>query len=195
LKKICLDPDWWKKLKPQWKLAFAEIFFNHKNEPTQAELIQLYEASALRFAGPLAPYPNMSFELTDLSGLVQLINLEILVITHQQIKTIKELRSLNKLVSLFLYNNNIKSLEGIEELITLQQLYIQSNKIELISPVQKLINLKEFYINDNCIASLDGLTEEHGEKLEKFFCKPNENLKQKEILRVERELGIKCRNL
>ena len=34
-----------------------------------------------------------------------------------------------------------------------------------------------------------------GEKLEYFFCKPNDNLKQKEILRIERELGIRCRSL
>lgn len=195
MKTICLDLDWWEKLESQWKLAFAETFFNHKNEPAQDELMQLYQASALRFAGPSAPYPNMSFELTDLSGIVQLINLEILVVTHHQIETITGLRSLIKLTNLFLYNNKIKSLEGIEELLKLRQLYVQANKIESILPAQKLINLAEFYVNDNCITSLNGLTEEHSEKLENFFCKPNDGLKQKEILRVERELGIRCRSL
>jgi Leucine-rich repeat (LRR) protein len=190
-----IDLHWWQQLEAQWKQAFVETFLGHKDEPTQNELANLHNAPALRFAGPSAPYPNMSFELTNLSGLSQLTNLDILVVTDQQVQTIRELKSLNRLGSLFLYNNKIRSLEGIEELIKLWQLYVQSNKIESILPVKKLVNLKEFYVNDNCITSLEGLTEEHADNLEMFFCKPNEGLKQKEILRVEKELGIRCRGL
>jgi hypothetical protein len=190
-----IDAHWWQQLEPQWKQAFAETFFKHANEPASEELASLHQAPAIRFAGPSAPYPNISFELTNLSGITQLINLEILVVTHHQIEAINELKSLRGLSSLFLYNNKIKSLEGIEELLKLWQLYVQSNKIESILSVKKLINLKEFYINDNCITSLEGLTEEHADKLENFFCKPNEGLKQKELMRVERELGIRCRSL
>lgn len=190
-----IDLHWWQQLEPQWRQAFAETCFKHTNEPTQSELAFLYNAPALRFAGPSAPYPNMSFQLTNLSGISQLINLEILVVTDHKVETIGELKPLTRLSSLFLYNNRIKSLEGIEGLISLWQLYAQSNKIESILPVQKLVNLKEFYINDNCVTSLEGLTAEHADKLEMFFCKPNEGLKQKEILRVEKELGIRCRGL
>ncbi|MEO6673937.1 MAG: leucine-rich repeat domain-containing protein [Ginsengibacter sp.] len=189
------DLPWWKELEPQWKQAFAETFFGHTNEPTQNELAHLYQVPAIRLAGPSAPYPNMSFGLTNLSGIMTLNNLEILVATDHQIETIRELESLPGLCSLFLYNNKIKSLEGIEELIKLSQLYVQSNKIASILPVQKLVNLKEFYINDNRITSLEGLTEEHADKLERFFCKPNQGLKQREILRIEKELGIRCRGL
>jgi hypothetical protein len=195
LKTAYPDLHWWIQLEPQWKKAFAETCFRHINEPTQEELTLLYQAPAIRFAGPSAPYPNMSFELTNLSGLIALTNLEILVAVHQQLKTITELKSLSRLSNLFLYNNNINSLEGIEGLINLTQLYVQENEIASILPVQKLINLKELYINSNKITSLEGLTEEHADKLELFFCKPNEGLKQKELLRTEKETGIKCRSL
>jgi hypothetical protein len=189
------DLAWWQQLSQQWKLAFAETVFRHSNEPTPGELAQLFAAPALRFAGPRAPFSNMSFELTDLSGLEALTNLEILVVIFQQIETIAELQALIKLKSLFLYNNRIRSIEGIKDLVSLEQLYLQSNRLESLRPVEKLINLKELYVNDNHLASLKGLTEEHADKLEIFFCKPNALLKQKEILRVEKELFIRCRGL
>ncbi len=103
------------------------------------------------------------------------------------------LHNLKNLKSLFLFNNNIESLHGIETLTQLEQLYVQCNQINSIKPIEQLINLKEFYINDNCIANLNGLTEEHSDKLTTFVCRPNEQLKQKEIIRAERDLGIICR--
>lgn len=190
-----LDLLWWRQLSQQWKHAFAETFFLHDKEPMSNELAQLCTTPAIRFAGPKAPYPNMSFELTDLSGVVRFTNLEVLVVTHHQIQTIGELHSLKKLKSLFLYNNRIQHLEGIEELTALEQLFVQWNRIESIKPIQKLTNLKEFYLHDNALSSFEGLTEAHGEKLETFYGKPNEGIKQKEIIRVEKELYIRCRSL
>ena len=186
---------WWQQLESQWKHAFAECFFRHNNEPALTELDQLCSGSAIRLAGPSAPYPNMSFELTNLSGLVGLDNLRIIVVTHQLVETIRELKALPQLTSLFLFNNKITSLEGIENLTQLSQLYVQSNKIVSILEIRNLVNLEELYVNDNLITSLEGLTEEHADKLEKFFCKPNDQLKSKELLRVERELGIRCRSV
>jgi hypothetical protein len=188
-----LKPDWWKNLEPLWKQAFAVTLFKHPDEPTQEELALVYNAPALRFAGPEAPYPNMSFELTNLSGISLLPNLEILVVTHHKIVFLKELENLQNLKSLFLFNNQIKNLEGIETLKNLEQLYVQCNQIESIQPIEKLINLKEVYVNGNRLSSLEGLTEQHSDNSINFFCKPNELLKQKEIIRVERELGIVCR--
>ena len=187
--------DWWRQLEPQWKKAFAEVVFHHTNEPSTEELTQLFYSPALRFAGPASPYPNMSFELNNLSGLTQLSNLQILVIIYQHIQTIYELRFLKNLKSLFLYNNQIVNLDGIEDLTNLEQLYVQWNEITCLKPVQRLVNLRELYVHNNCISDLEGVTEEHAEKLETLFCKPNDRLKQKEILNVERNLGIRCRSL
>lgn len=188
-------PDWWRQTEPQWKQAFAETIFRHSNEPTPDELALVYNAPAIRFAGPTAFFPNMTFELTNLSGVLALANLETLVVINHKIESIKEVNTFESLKSLFLLGNQITSLEGIENLTGLEMLYVQDNLIESIKPVEKLLNLKELYVNGNRISSLEGLTEMHAEKLEKFFCKPNDLLKQKEILRVERELGIKCREV
>lgn len=188
-----VDLNWWKALSLQWKRAFSETFFRHDNEPAPGELALLFASPALRFAGPRASFPNLSFELTDLSGIKPLKNLEILVVINHQIKTIGEVKNLTRLKNLFLYNNTINSLQGIEDLTLLEQLYVQWNPVKGIQPVQKLTNLKELYVHNTCLASLEGLTEQHSDKLEGLFCKPNDLLKQKEILRVERDLFIRCR--
>lgn len=192
-----MGPDllWWRQLSPGWKQAFAETVFHHANEPTPGELAQLFALQALRFAGPRAAYANMRFELTDLSGVAALTNLTVLVVIHHRIETITEVQSLTQLKALFLLDNQIKSLAGIEDLLSLEQLYVQLNQIDSLKPVAKLTNLKELYVHDNPLSSLEGLTEAHSEKLEGFFCKPNEGLKQKEIMRVERELYIRCRGI
>ncbi|MGZ3836949.1 MAG: leucine-rich repeat domain-containing protein [Flavisolibacter sp.] len=187
------DIQWWRQLSPQWKQAFAEVFFRHAGEPSPEELAQLQQVTALRFAGPAAPYPNMSVELTDLSGLSAFSHLQILVVIFHQVETVKELSLLPFLKALFLYNNRIRNLEGIEAIRELEQLYLQGNRIDSLQPVQALVKLRELYVQDNALTSLEGLTEAHADRLEAFFCKPNEHLKQKELLRVERELGIRCR--
>ena len=180
-------------MEPQWKQAFALIVTGHQNEPNTIELEKIFTLPTIRLAGPIAPFPNIQFELTNLSGLEYLSNLSIAIITHHKIENIEVLSHLTNLKSLFLFNNNIKSLQGIETLTQLEQLYIQCNDITSIKPVEQLINLKELYISDNCIETLDGLREEHSDKLRTFVCRPNKKLKQKEIIRAERELGIICR--
>ena len=188
-----IPQDWWKQLEPQWKQVFGLMVTGHQNEPTGVELETIFTIPTIRLAGPTAPFPNMQFELTNLSGLQDLSNLSIVIITHHRIENIEVLSHLSNLKSLFLFNNTIKSLHGIEGLIQLEQLYVQCNQITSIRPIEHLINLREFYINDNRIETLDGLTEKHSNKLTMFMCRPNEYLSQKEIIRAERELGIICR--
>ncbi len=189
---ILIPENWWQRLETQWKKAFA-IITGQSNEPGENDLEKIFSTPVIRLAGPSAPYPNINFELTNLSGIQDLPNLSILIITHHKIESIKEVENLQNLKSLFLYNNKIKSLHGIEAHTELEQLYVQCNCISSIKPVKKLIRLKDLYINDNCIESLEGLTEKHSDTLSMFVCRPNEKLKQKEIIYVERELGIICR--
>ena len=193
MKNILNHLDWWKQLEPQWKEAFKVSILRHFDEPNPVELGELHNLRTIRLAGPTASYPNIQFELTNLSGIQHLSNLEIVIVTHHKIVGIDVLSNLRQLKSLFLFNNCIKSLKGIEALTQLEQLYVHCNEITSIKPIEHLVNLKEFYINDNFIATLDGLTEKHSEKLLRFICRPNVRLKQKEIIRAERELGIICR--
>lgn len=187
-----LNLEWWQQLEQQWKDAFGEAFFKHRNEPSLSEMGQLYECPVLRLAGPTAAYPNVSQALTNLSGIAALNNLETLIVTHHQIKSISEVRSLSRLKSLFIFNNEIEDLDGIENLLHLEQLYAQHNKIKSLHPIEAHIHLRELYVSDNLLESLTGLTEAHAENLNKFICKPNALLKQKEVIRTEYELGIKC---
>ncbi|MEP7230701.1 MAG: leucine-rich repeat domain-containing protein [Ginsengibacter sp.] len=195
MKDLIIPENWWKKLEPQWQQAFGLAITGHQNEPGPGELQKIFAAQTLRLAGPGASFPNMQFELTNLGGLQHLTNLSIVIVTHQKIENIEVVSNLTNLKSLFLFNNNITSLRGIEDLCQLEQLYVQCNQISSIKPIEKLVNLKEFYINDNLIDRLEGLREAHSDKLTMFVCKPNERLKQKEIIRAERDLGIICRGL
>ena len=193
MEKYTTNLNWWKSLSQPWQQAFSTSVLQHENSPSKTELELLMNLSVLRLAGPSASFPNCSTELTDLSGLAAMTKLETVIIIHHKIETIEEVAALTQLKSLFLYNNQLKSLKGIEGLYNLEQLYVQCNQIETIKEVEALVNLKEFYVNDNYITSLHGLTEAHSDKLRKFICLPNDQLKQKEIIHTERELGIICR--
>ena len=186
---------WWRQLEPQWRAAFLMAFFGHTDQPDSEELEKLGQVSVLRFAGPTAPYPNLNFELTNCSGLAGLRNLEVLVLTNHRIEAISEVADMPNLKSLFVNNNAIRSLTGIESLKNLEQLYAQANRIDSLEPVRHLINLREVYASFNNLTTLDGLTRKHANRLKTFFCLPNEHLTDREIIRVERNLGIRCRSV
>lgn len=65
---------WWASLSDPWKQAFNEIMLNRSSidELPLVTLHQVWNAPALRFAGPKAPYPNTSLELDNLDGVLAL---------------------------------------------------------------------------------------------------------------------------
>lgn len=164
------------------------------NPPAPDELESLWQAPALRFAGPQAPHPNMNFELTTCSGLAGMSNLEILVLTNHQLERLDEMASLPQLKGLFVNNNGLRSLHGIETLTQLEQLYAQLNRLESIEPIRNLAKLREVYVSLNALTTLDGLTRQHT-AVKKFFCLPNDGLTDRIIMQTERRLGIRCRSL
>ena len=186
---------WWAELEPQWQAAFQMAFFGHTNQPTDEELENLWQAPVLRFAGPRAPYPNIRFELTNCSGLKGMSRLETLILTNHRIDSIRELAQLTKLKSLFVNDNAIRSLAGIEGLRQLEQLYAQVNQIDSLEPIRSLTHLREVCAHVNALKTLDGLTPTHTHSLKALFCLPNEHLTDREIIRTERSLGIRCRSL
>lgn len=186
---------WWMDLEPQWRAAFQYAFFQHTSHPSAEELENLWQTPVLRLVGPKAPHPNMSFELTNCSGLAGMSNLEILVLTNHRLETIGELASLPQLKSLFVNNNAIRTLEGIESLNHLEQLYAQINQIDSLAPIRNLTKLREIYISLNAVKTLDGLTRKHANALKGFYCLPNDELTDRDIMRVERNLGIRCRSI
>lgn len=185
---------WWDGLSDAWKQAFNEVALRRSStEPLdEAMLMTVFTSANHRFAGPRAPYPNMSFELSDMSGLVGLPNMEIAVVTFHKLTNIREAANFKNLRALFVYNNEITTLEGIENLHSLEELYFNVNQVTSLQPLATLTNLKTVYCNYNQINSLEGIGEAHAENLENFFCLPNP-VKDSVAMRFEREVGIRCK--
>lgn len=189
---------WWQDLEMQWKMAYNEAVFlkGPTIEPPKDEemMMLLIGADTLRFAGPLASNPNISMKLTNLSGLIPLYQLKYLSISHTHISSLQELSRFSKMEHLFVYNNKLTSLNGVQNMLGLKEIYCQVNEITSLLPVKGLTNLHTLYISDNKITSFDGLTEKHSEKLRTFYALPNEDLPQKELIRLQNELGIMYKN-
>ncbi|OIN55994.1 leucine-rich repeat domain-containing protein [Arsenicibacter rosenii] len=183
---------WWTNLTPSWRAAFQQVLSIHGSSPSDEELCRIWQAPALRFAGPRAMYPNMNFELTDCSGLAGLTNLDILVVINHRVESIAELSTLTDLKGLFVNNNALTSLAGIESMSQLEQLYAHINKLQSLTPVRKLTRLRELYVSFNALNSLEGLTSSHTKQLKRLVCLPNDELPDREVIRVEQRLGIRC---
>ena len=189
---------WWNGLSTQWKRAFNEVALQRNNSTDDLPddlLCVIFTSANHRFAGPTAPYPNMTFELTDMSGLVGLPNAEVVVVTFHQLRHIEEVAHMPKLKSLFVNNNQITSLKGIENQVQLIDLYVPSNLLTSIEEVEKLVNLRAFYCPNNLISDLKGVGRQHLDTLSQFFCMPNPNLKKSTIFDFEEATRIKTNKL
>jgi hypothetical protein len=192
---IALALHWWNNLSNPWKQAFNEVALRRSSTEDLGDemLLNVFNSANHRFAGPQAPYPNMSFELEDLSGLVGLPNMEVAVVIFHRLSNLHEAAGFDKLRSFFIYNNGLTSLDGIENLTDLRELYCNVNEITTLKPLEKLTNLQTLYCNYNLLSDLDGIGEQHADKLENFYCLPNPNLKDAVAMRFEREVGIRCK--
>jgi Leucine-rich repeat (LRR) protein len=184
--------QWWMSLEPQWKLAFQSSVLIHTDTPTDDELDNIMSLTTFTCVGPKAEYPNVPFELTNLSGLKELSELESLVLTHHKLTDVNGLEGLKYLKNVFLSNNEITNLRGIENLRKLEQLNVQNNKIESLLPVRLLTQLKELYVNFNELTSFEGITVAHSKYLKMFFCLPCESMSFKDIIFFERAMGVRC---
>lgn len=195
-KELLQAKQWWGNLEMQWKMALNEAVFKKGatlEPPTDDELmVFLIMVDTLRFSGPGAQYPNMSFQLTNLSGLKGLLRLKFLSITNMKITSLKELAFHTNLQHLFVNNNNITSLVGIENMTQLVDLYIQNNEITSLKPIKKLTQLKTIYATENNLKSINGFTDAHADVIDKFYVIPNKELRDKDIIKFQNTYGIIC---
>jgi Leucine-rich repeat (LRR) protein len=112
-------------------------------------------------------------------------------VVHQQITSLEPLVALTNLQSLFVFNNQLTDISPVAKLGHLKELYFQSNLVESLQPLEHLTGLKTIYCNYNRIASLEGIGEQHADTLNQFICLPNELLRDREVMRFEREAGIR----
>ena len=186
-----LSLEWWEQLEEQWKIAFNQAFWKKADllaQPTNDELKDLRTTPTLRIVGPGAPFSNCSIQLTNLKGLTALTQIEMLFLTDHNIRSIESLKKMSKLNTLFIHNNPLKSIDGIQGLKQLKELFIQNTQIESLAPIHSLSSLQTL----NCAATqINKLV--IPPNLKTLMCIPNENLPDREIIRVENRLGIRCR--
>ncbi|MEM6772539.1 MAG: leucine-rich repeat domain-containing protein, partial [Bacteroidota bacterium] len=189
--------QWWRDLELQWKLAYNEAVFGvgPTVEPPHDDhlMLLLLQIDTLRFAGPGAENANVTTPLTNLSGLIPLYHLSYLSVTFMHLTGLTELARHTRLQHLFVYNNQLASLKGIEQATGLVNLYAQCNKLRDVEPIRRLVQLETIYVNYNELTSLGGITQKHEEKLRRFYALPNDDIRDREILRVQNEIGIICR--
>lgn len=186
--------QWWSTLSPEWQTAYNETMLRRTTTemPLAPVLHQIWQSPAHRFAGPRAPYPNMSFELSNMDGVLALKNVQILVITFHQLTHLKGIEQMPQLSSLFVFNNQIATLEGVEALTDLLEIYFNVNQVESLEPLRHLTKLHTLYCNYNRVSSLEPIGVQHKPALKNFVCLPNDLLPDEEVLRMEQEIRIRC---
>lgn len=187
--------QWWDALPAIWHRAFNQAYWG-KGEvllaPTDEELHSLWHAEVLRLAGPRALYPNLSFELDELEALRPLHHLKFLVVIHHRIRSLAPLAGLTGLTGLFVLDNALESLVGVESLKALTVLQFQYNAVASLEPLRHLTQLEEVYATHNALRSLEGITEAHSDRLRAFRVLPNAQLPQREVIKVENLMGVRC---
>lgn len=186
--------DWWAGLTEAWQRAFRIGVLqlpDGTDAPGEDDLTYLYrDAENIRLAGPGAHYPNLPFQLTDLSGLRDLGKVKMLSITDMALVDLQDLQGLTQLESLFIQDNGITSLTGIEKLTQLRQLYCQGNRIESLEPLSELTNLETLNAGGNRLASFAGITTAHAEALRTCVLLPNDGIRDRDILNFQQSAGI-----
>lgn len=193
LKSATARKQWWEGLSDQWKKAFNEAMLNKgpvTDMPDNNGFNWIIDCPNYRFAGPKAPHPNMSFELTDLMGLEEMSQAEMISVTHHQVVSIRPISNLIGLTSLFLNDNQLHNLEGVEKMKLLKFLVVGSNEIKSLKPIGGLMNLETLQVDWNRLDSFEGLGKENGERMRLFVGLPNKIAKS-EIDRIEEDLRIK----
>ena len=97
--------------------------------------------------------------ITDLSSIQDLRNLERLFLQGNDIRSVKELSAFYKLKELSLANNkNLQSLEGIENLTQLEKLYVNKGALDSLKGLERAQNLRILQLMSNQITDISPLT-------------------------------------
>jgi internalin A len=91
-------------------------------------------------------------QITDLTPLSGLTNLQILDLSNNQITDLTPLSKLTNLQNLYLSRNQINDLTPLNDLTELQRLWLLSNQIDDFSPLKGLTNLQRLGLNSNSVS-------------------------------------------
>lgn len=98
-----------------------------------------------------------SCQISNVSGIENLINLTSISLNNNNIKDLTPLKSLNRLTHLYLKNNEISNLEPLRELINLVNLDLGYNQIENIDALKELTKLVSLNLFCNEITNIESL--------------------------------------
>ena len=102
-------------------------------------------------------------QISEIRGLDQLKNLEVLYLSQNQLTTMEEsgVRDLKKLYVLDLSENNFDSVRGIAGIENLTQLDLSYNQIQSWNGIEQLISLTTLNLAHNRFLDFEGLEESH----------------------------------
>jgi len=95
--------------------------------------------------------------ITEIKGLGELTDLQVLFLVENRITEIKSLENLTNLEKLYLDNNQITEIKGLGELTDLKVLKLTGNQINDIKGLENLTNLEKLYLDKNQITEIKGL--------------------------------------
>ncbi len=95
-------------------------------------------------------------KITEIKGLDNLVNLQYLNLSNNKITKIKKFKNLVNLQHLDLSFNKITEIKGLDNLVNLQKLHLYDNKITEIKGLDNLVNLKELDLCNNKISEIKG---------------------------------------
>jgi internalin A len=102
-------------------------------------------------------WPAWCGNVSDVSPLANLTNLETLILEGQEIRDISALAALTQLPRLSLSTNYINDITALVSLTNLHYLNLSHNEITDISALAYLTNLEVLYLEGNCLQSLEPL--------------------------------------
>ncbi|CAL5990259.1 Conserved_hypothetical protein [Hexamita inflata] len=123
------------------------------NEPTTQE----YGLQFQNTPNSLIALHINKYLLQDITGIQQMVQLQILDLSQNSIENIQMLSELISLTQLNLSFNKISDTSAISSLINLNTLNLSHNKLYDISGINNLTNLSTLLLNNNCIKNILGI--------------------------------------
>jgi len=96
-------------------------------------------------------------DISEIKGLENLTNLQLLQLQENGIEEIKGLENLTNLKRLYLLDNSITEIKGLENLTNLEVLNLSSNEIKVIKGLENLTELRVLRLRWNNISKIKGL--------------------------------------
>ncbi len=147
---------WWEGLEPQWQIAFNKIVGNEQSKdiPSNKQLESIFDLIEIDFVKKT----ELSFKITNLSGLTGLTQLMMLNVSGQRLESLDGLNYLDKLERLTAKQNALTDLSGLNP-TSIKKIDLMDNPSlgNLLSLAEELPELQELSLRKCKLTTLRGL--------------------------------------